>query len=59
MKCCCFCGEEIKDSPSYILIIQKDVNYQDSELPTQELYVHESCFEKNLFQSNWLYLKYL
>ena len=59
MMCCCFCGDEIKDSPSYILIIQKDLQNEDSNLPTQELYAHERCLEDSLFYKNWLYIKHL
>ena len=59
MKCCCFCGENITESSSYILMIQKDSGDSNSDLPTQELYSHQKCLEERLFQEKLLYLKYL
>ena len=58
-KCCCFCGEEIKEFPQYVLSIQK---YKRQDVPgdaSQHLFCHEQCLEKRLFDDKWLYIKYI
>lgn len=60
--CCCFCGDEINDFPRYVLAFgkmdcEKDVG--TSKHLSQELYCHEDCLEKSLFDPMWLYLKYI
>lgn len=49
--CCCFCGKEIQKFPNYVLSIQKYRN-EEEEVPTQDLFCHEECLEKNLYDED-------
>ena len=57
-KCCCFCGKEIKEFPQYVLTVQKSNQDESTETPLQDLFCHEDCFVKRLFDDKWLYIKY-
>ena len=57
-KCCCFCGKEIKEFPQYVLTVQKSNQDESPETPLQDLFCHEDCLVKRLFDDKWLYIKY-
>ena len=58
-KSCCFCGNEVKEFPQYVLTIQKSNQTEETELTTQDLFCHEDCLSKRLFDEKLLYIKYL